>query len=80
VSPEEQQRLNAAIDLALKNAGADLAQLAKLRLRGQDGANYSRARAFVKQAQDARAADLPTALALAQRAETLARDLAASVK
>ncbi|MBM3738797.1 MAG: hypothetical protein FJW39_23730 [Acidobacteria bacterium] len=80
VSPEEQQRLNTAIDQSVKNAETDLARVGDRRLRGQQGANLRRAKSFLRQAQETRGDDLATALALAQRAETLARDLAASLR
>jgi len=80
LSPAEQAAYNRAIDAAVERTRANLAKVQAHEMDANQKANLARARAFLQQAEDARATDLPTAKSLADRADILAQDLARSLK
>jgi ribonuclease E len=78
VPPDQQRQLNAAIDQSLSRAQASLAGIANRELNKDQQALAEQIRKLMQQAQASRAADLPGAKSLAERAEVLAKDLAGS--
>ena len=80
LSPEEQQHYARITDQALARATGTLKQLETKSLTVEQRTRLDRTLAFVRQAQDLRSRDLIQAASLAQRADVLARDLAASVR
>jgi replicative DNA helicase len=78
VTPDQQRQLNAAIDQSLSRAQASLASIANRELSKDQQAMADQIRNLLQQAQTIRKSDLPGAKSLAERAEVLAKDLAAS--
>jgi hypothetical protein len=80
LSPEEQRQYNAAIDQSLSHAQASLNSLGGRQLNKDQQAEVDQIRNFMQQAQASRGKDPSGAKSLSERAEVLARDLAASFK
>ena len=72
--------MNAAIDQSLARAQASLNSLGSRRLNKDQQADVEQIRKFMQQANATRTSDAAGAKSLAQRAEVLARDLAASFR
>ena len=79
VTPEQERRMNAAIDQSLARAEANLRLIANRSLTKEQEGVVSQVRSFIQQAQQARKTDLPAATSLSQRADLLAKDLAGSL-
>ena len=79
VTPEQERRMNAAIDQNLARAEANLRLISNRSLTKEQESIVSQVRSFVQQAQQARKTDLPAATSLSQRADLLAKDLAGSL-
>ena len=79
-TPEQERLLNAQVDQALNNAEANLRGLQNRSLTKEQENALAQVESFMRQAKERRASDLPGARSLAQRAEILARDLAASLR
>ncbi len=79
LTPDEQRQYSAAIDRSLAHAQASLNAIGGRQLNKDQQAQVEQIRNFVQQAQSTRASDPAGAKSLAERAEVLARDLAASV-
>jgi len=77
ISPDEQKQLNAAIDQSLSRAQASLNSVGSRQLNQDQQADVEQIRKFMDQAKATRTSDPAGAKSLAQRAEILARDLAA---
>ncbi len=80
LSDEQRRRYASEIEQRLANIQRYLEQLANRALNEEGMLMLDRVRAFMRQAQEARASDLVTALSLARRAEVLAADLARSTR
>jgi hypothetical protein len=80
LSPQEVRQLNADIERSAQVTQSSLQSLSGKNLNAQQQAAASQAQSFLKQAMEIRSSDLPSARSLAQRAEVVARDLAASVR
>ena len=80
LTPEQQREYNNAIDQSLARAQASLGSIANRSLSSEQQTTVEQVQAFVRQAQEARKNDLSAAKSLAERAEVLARDLAASLR
>ncbi|MGP0071580.1 MAG: hypothetical protein ACLPWF_06560 [Bryobacteraceae bacterium] len=78
LTPDEQKQYTASIDQSLTHARASLNSIAGRQLNQDQQAQVEQIRNFMQQAQKTRATDLAGAKSLAERAEVLARDLAAS--
>jgi hypothetical protein len=78
VPPDQQRRLNAAIDQSLSHAQASLGGIANRELNKDQQALVEQIRKLMQQARASRGSDLPGAKSLAERAEVLAKDLAGS--
>jgi hypothetical protein len=72
-------KYNASIDQSLTHARTSLGQIKQHRLTPAQADEAEQIASFMKQAQAARAADLAGAKSLAERAEVLAKDLAATL-
>jgi hypothetical protein len=70
--------LNAAIDQSLSRAQASMTSIANRELTKDQQAMADQIRNLLQQSQTIRKSDLPGAKSLAERAEVLAKDLAAS--
>jgi len=79
-TPEKQRQLNAAVDQSLSHAQASLAGIANRTLTKDQQGLVEQIRNIMQQAEASRSSDLPGAKSLAERAEVLAKDLAASVR
>jgi len=79
MSPQEEQAHQKSIDEMLARAEHNLTKVAGLKLTNEEQATLERARSFMQQAAETRAADPVTAKSLAQRADILASDLAEKV-
>jgi hypothetical protein len=79
-TPEQERSLNAQVDQALNNAEANLRSLQNRSLTKEQENARVQVESFMRQAKERRASDLSGARSLAQRAEILARDLAASLR
>jgi hypothetical protein len=77
---DEQRQLSASIDQSLSRAQASLNSLKNRQLNKDQQGEAEQIRNFIKQAQAARIADPAGAKSLAERAEVLARDLAATFR
>jgi len=77
LTPDEQKQLSAAIDQSLSRAQASLNSIVGHRLNSSQAEDVEQIRKFMDQAKATRASDPAGAKSLAQRAEVLARDLAA---
>jgi hypothetical protein len=80
LSAAEQQRYARITDQALARAKGVLRQLEGRQLTRDQRAGLDRIRTFIGQAEELRNRDLVQASSLAERADLLARDLAASVR
>lgn len=80
VTPDAQRQYNAAIDQSLARAQASLAAIGNRQLNKERQGLVEQIRNLIGQARAARTSDLPGAKSLAQRAEVLAKDLAASLR
>lgn len=75
LSPDEQQKLSAAIDASVARANRNLAALSGRTLSSGQRETVNQIRSFLKQAENARSTDLQAARSLAERADLLSRDL-----
>ncbi len=80
LSSDEQKQYNASIDQSLAHAQASLNAVGARQLNKDEQAQVEQIRNFMQQAQTTRGSDLAGAKSLAERAEVLARDLAASFR
>ena len=78
LTPDEQKQYSASIDQSLSHAQASLSAVGPKQLTKDQQAEVEQIRNFIQQAQDPRGSDPAGAKSLAERAEVLARDLAAS--
>jgi hypothetical protein len=78
LTANEQQKYTAAIDQSLSKAQTSLNAIGTRQLNKNQQADVEQIRNFIKQAETARSSDPAGAKSLAERAEVLARDLAAS--
>jgi hypothetical protein len=78
LTPDEQRQYNAAIDQSLSHAQASLNSIGGRQLNKDQQAQLEQIRNFMQQAQSTRGSDPAGAKSLSERAEVLARDLAAS--
>jgi hypothetical protein len=78
LTPDEQKQYSASIDQSLSHAQTSLNSIAGRTLNKAQQAEVEQIRNFMQQAQDTRGSDLGGAKSLAERAEVLARDLAAT--
>lgn len=79
LSADEQVRYTRLTDQALARARSALLKIEGRRLTAEQKAALDRVLTFIRQAQELRGRDLVQAAGLAQRADLLARDLAAGV-
>jgi hypothetical protein len=79
-TPEQEHDLNGQIDQMLSNAEATLNTFQGRALTRDQETAVAQVKSFIRQARDRRKSDLPGARSLAQRAEILSRDLAASTR
>lgn len=79
LSADQQRQLNGAIDQSLARAQASLNAVGNRQLSKDQQAVVEQVRNFMQQAQKLRGSNLAAAKSLAERAEVLARDLAASL-
>lgn len=75
----EQKQLSASIDQSLSRAQASLNRLSGRQLNKDQQSEVDQIQSFMKQARATRNSDPSGAKSLAERAEVLARDLAANV-
>jgi hypothetical protein len=80
LTPDEQKQYSASIDQSLSHAQANLNAIAARQLNKEQQAEVEQIRNFMQQAQATRSSDLGGAKSLAERAEVLARDLAATFR
>ena len=80
LTPDQQKELNTYIDQSLQQALGSLNTIRNRQLNKEQQDRVAQVRTFIQQAQTLRASDLPGAKSLAERAEVLARDLAASLQ
>ncbi len=78
LTADEQRQYSAAIDQSLSHAQTSLHSIGGRQLNKDQQAELEEIRNFVQQAQSTRSSDPAGAKSLAERAEVLARDLAAS--
>jgi hypothetical protein len=78
LTPDEQKQYSASIDQSLSRAQTTLNSIGGRQLNKDQQAEVEQIRNFMQQAQLARGSDLSGAKSLAERAEVLARDLAAT--
>jgi hypothetical protein len=78
LTPDEQRQYSAAIDQSLAHAQTSLNAIGGRQLNKDQQTQVEQVRNFMQQAQSTRASDPAGAKSLAERAEVLARDLAAS--
>ena len=78
LSADQQKQYSASIDQSLSHAQASLNSIRERQLNKDQQAQLEQIRNFLQQAQATRGSDLAGAKSLAERAEVLARDLAAS--
>ena len=78
LTADEQQKYTAAIDQSLSKAQTSLNAIGARQLNKDQQADVEQIRNFIKQAETTRSSDPAGAKSLAERAEVLARDLAAS--
>ncbi len=79
LTSDEQKQYNASIDQSLAHAQTSLDQIKEHRLTADQSDQVEQIANFMKQARTARASDLAGAKSLAERAEVLAKDLAAAL-
>jgi hypothetical protein len=80
LTPEQQQKHIAAIDLSLAHAQASLGYISTRQLTKEQEATVAEIRNFMQQAQEKRKDDLAAAKSLAERAEVLSHDLVTSLR
>jgi len=80
LTPDQQRQYNTEIDQSLQHAEASLNSIGNRQLSKEQRDRAGEVRTFIQQAQSTRASNLPGAKSLAERAEVLARDLAASLR
>jgi len=80
LTPDQQKQFNTAIDQSLQHAQNSLGAIRNRQLNKEQQDRLAQVRTFIQQAQAIRASDLPGAKSLAERAEVLARDLAAGLQ
>jgi hypothetical protein len=80
LTPDQQRELNAAIDQSLSRAQSSLGSISNRQLSKEQQGTLDQIRNFIQQAQETRKSDLQGAKSLSERAEVLARDLAASFR
>ena len=80
LTADQQRQYNSEIDQSLQRAEADLRSIANHQLTKEQQESVDEARNFIRQTQATRGSDLPGARRLAERAEVLARNLAASLR
>ncbi len=79
LSADEQKQYNTAIDQSLSHAQVSLSSIAGRQLTQDQQTELEQVRSFMQQARATRDSDLAGAKSLSERAEVLARDLAASL-
>jgi hypothetical protein len=79
LTADEQKQYVAAIDQSLAHAQTSLNSIGGRQLNKDQQAQAQQIRNFIEQARAARGSDPAGAKSLAERAEVLARDLAASI-
>ena len=80
LTPEQERQYNAAMDLSLQRAQANIALVSKRRLSKEQQGVVVQVQSFIEHAQNARKTNLTAAKSLAERADVLARELARTVK
>ena len=80
LTPDQQRDFNAAIDQSLSRAQTILGSIGARQLSKEQQGTLDQIRNFIQQAQETRKSDLQGAKSLSERAEVLARDLAASFR
>jgi hypothetical protein len=80
LTPEQQRQYNSDIDQSIQRAEGNLRSIGNRQLTSEQQASSDEARNFIRQAQAARASDLPAAKRLAERADVLAANLANSLR
>jgi hypothetical protein len=80
LTPEQQRQYNADIDQSIQRAEGNLRSIGNRQLTNEQRASLEEAQNFIRQAQAARASDLPAAKRLAERADVLAANLANSLR
>jgi len=78
LTDDEQKQYSAAIDQSIGRAQGSLNSIGGRQLTKEQQAEVEQIRNFIQQAQNARGSDASGAKSLAERAEVLARDLAAT--
>jgi hypothetical protein len=78
LTPEEQKQFSASVDRSLSHAQSSLNAINGRQLSKDQQAEVEQIRNFMQQAQSTRNSDPSGAKSLAERAEVLARDLAAT--
>ena len=80
LTQQQQRQLNAAIDQSLVQAQKSLTGVGNRPLSNDQRAAVEQIRNFMQEAEKLRGSNLAAARSLAERAEVLARDLAATLK
>ena len=80
LSPSEERQYNALIDQSLSRTQTSLNLLAGRKLTAEQQSSMREIQEFMRQAQVTRNSDLLSAKALADKAQVLARDLAAAMR
>ena len=80
LSVDQQREYNTAIDQSLSRAQTSLGSIGNRQLNQEQQSLVEQIRSFMQQAQESRKSDLPGAKRLAERADVLAGDLAASFR
>ncbi|MFN7925230.1 MAG: hypothetical protein U0Q16_34350 [Bryobacteraceae bacterium] len=80
MSPADQAAYNRAIDVGIATARANLAKLANRTLSDVQDATLKRVTGFIRQAEETRLSDLPTAKSYAERASLLSEDLVKTIQ
>jgi len=80
LTPDQQREYNAAIDQSLSRAQSSLGSIGNRQLTKDQQGLLDQIRSFIQQALETRKSDLQGAKSLAERADVLARDLAASFR
>jgi hypothetical protein len=80
LTSEQQRQLNASLDQSLSRTQTTLIRIARKPLTKEQQGIVDQVQNFMQQAQSTRSSDLVAARRLADRAEVLARDLAARLR
>jgi hypothetical protein len=80
LTPEQQRQYSSDIDQSVQRAEGNLRALGNRQLSAEQQASLDEVRNFIRQAQAARATDLPAAKRLAERADVLAGNIANSLR